>query len=166
MPRPKTKRQLLDLSKDNYLKLTNTVDGLSPEHQQQEFPIGTLNRNIRDVLSHLHHWHTLMIGWEAVAVVGKKPTMPAAGYSWRTVPLLNIWINEQYRETSLNTARQQLDESYLVVRQLIEKYSEEELFTKKHFNWTGSTNLASYLISASSSHYEWARKLINKQLSI
>ncbi|MEM7107806.1 MAG: ClbS/DfsB family four-helix bundle protein [Bacteroidota bacterium] len=45
---------------------------------------------------------------------------------------------------------------------MIEEHSEEELFEKKRYKWTGTTSLAAYLISATSSHYDWALKLMKK----
>jgi hypothetical protein len=41
---------------------------------------------------------------------------------------------------------------------LIQKHSDEELFTKKRYAWTGTTSLGAYMISATSSHYDWALK--------
>ena len=35
---------------------------------------------------------------------------------------------------------------------------------KKKYKWTGSTSLGAYLVSATSSHYDWAYKLIKKCL--
>jgi hypothetical protein len=43
---------------------------------------------------------------------------------------------------------------------IIEKHTDEELFTKKKYAWTGTTSLGSYLISATSSHYDWGLKTI------
>ncbi|MDR1911573.1 MAG: ClbS/DfsB family four-helix bundle protein, partial [Helicobacteraceae bacterium] len=36
----------------------------------------------------------------------------------------------------------------------------DELFTKNKYEWTGTTSLGSYLISATSSHYDWGLKTI------
>ena len=43
---------------------------------------------------------------------------------------------------------------------LAETFSNEELFTKKYFPWTGTTDLGSYFVSSTSSHYDWAIKKI------
>lgn len=43
---------------------------------------------------------------------------------------------------------------------LVRKHTDEELFTKKKQGWTGTTSLGAYLISATSSHYDWALKTI------
>ena len=45
---------------------------------------------------------------------------------------------------------------------LIKRHNDEELFVKKRYAWTGTTTLGSYFISATSSHYDWALKLITK----
>ncbi len=45
---------------------------------------------------------------------------------------------------------------------IISAYTDDQLFTKKFYPWTGSTSVGSYAISATSSHYSWAAKLIRK----
>jgi len=57
-----------------------------------------------------------------------------------------------------------LCESHSRVMLLIESLTNEELFDKKHFPWTGKTNVGSYCISATSSHYDWAMKKIKQHL--
>ncbi len=51
-----------------------------------------------------------------------------------------------------------LADSHEKVMALAEKFSDDELFAKKHFDWTGTSNLGSYFISTTSSHYDWAIK--------
>lgn len=53
-------------------------------------------------------------------------------------------------------------ESHTAVIKMIESLSNEELFSKNHFVWAGGSTLGSYCVSATSSHYEWAIKKINK----
>ncbi len=162
MPRPKTKDELLELSETNFVLLNELVDSYSTKEQAAEFPKGTLNRNIRDVLAHLHHWHLMFMDWYAVGMKGEKPLMPAEGYTWKTVPDLNRVIREKYKTIELKEVRAKLNQSYQQVQKIIEKHSNEELFEKKRYKWTGSTSLGSYLVSATSSHYDWAYKLIKK----
>ncbi|GAA4627923.1 hypothetical protein BKA21_003401 [Cellulomonas oligotrophica] len=44
------------------------------------------------------------------------------------------------------------------MQNLIRRYSDEELFTKRRYPWTGTTSLGDYLVSATASHYAWALK--------
>jgi hypothetical protein len=162
MPRPKSKEELLNLSSENYHKLMDHINQLDKEFLSRDFPEGMLNRNIADVLMHLHHWHLMMLSWYEQGMKGQKPAMPAEGYTWKTLPDLNLWIWEKYKSYPLKEAVIKLDESHILLQQLINKHSNEELFEKKRYNWTGSTSLAAYLISSTSSHYDWALKLIKK----
>ena len=85
MARPATKQDLEFLAKENYQKLLSLIETLPEKQQEDSFPEGTMNRNIRDVIGHLYHW-------------------------------------------------------------------------------TATTSLGSYLVSATSSHYDWALKLIRKSI--
>ena len=162
MSRPKNKEQLIALSQGNFDKLNTLVDSFPKDKQSAEFQPGTMNRNIRDVLAHLHHWHLMVLDWHAMGMKGEKPEMPAPGYTWKTLPDLNRKIWEKYKSVDLNQARSDFNSSFKKVQNVIRKHTDEELFEKKRFPWTGSTSLGAYLISATSSHYDWAIKLIKK----
>lgn len=162
MSRPKSKKELLDSSTTNYKKLLELIDSFSGDEVLFEFPDEYLNRNIRDVLAHLHHWHLMLIGWYKVGLEGKKPEVPAAGYSWKDLPELNRGIQKQYQNHTLRNAKTLLKESHEQVQDIIQKHSNQELFEKKKYPWTGSTSMGAYFISAASSHYDWATKLIKK----
>ncbi len=88
--------------------------------------------------------------------------MPAKGYTWETLPDLNREIWKKYQDVNLTEAKEMLQTSFDSVQEIIEKNAEEDLFTKKKYRWTGSTLLVAYLISATSSHYHWAYKLMKK----
>ncbi|MBD80688.1 MAG: hypothetical protein CL840_17370 [Crocinitomicaceae bacterium] len=162
MSRPKTKNELLKLSQKNFKKLNQLIESFTPDEQQAEFPEGTMNRNIRDILCHLHHWHLMMAEWYTIGMSGEKPEMPAKGYTWKTTPELNRKIWEDYCSIGLSEAKKLVDQSYRSVQDIINAHSNEELFEKKRYKWTGTTSLGAYLISATSSHYDWAYKLIKK----
>ena len=166
MPRPKNKEELLNLSQENYNKLITKIESISQEEQEKDFPPGPMNRNIRDVLCHLHEWHQMFLDWYDKGMKGQKTQMPAEGYTWKTLPDLNRKIFEKYRDTPLSSSKQLFKNSYEKVRAIIEKHSDENLFTKKKYKWTGTTSLGAYLVSATSSHYDWAMKLLKKAKSI
>lgn len=162
MARPKSKADLQELSSKNHTLLIDYISSLSEEEKQQEFPTGTLNRNIRDVLGHLHEWHLMMLNWYEIGMSGKKPDIPAKGYTWKTTSELNHKIQQKYSDTSLIDIQSLLDKSHAELQDIIKKHTDEELFEKKRYHWTGSTSLGAYLISATSSHYDWALKLIKR----
>ena len=164
MSRPKNKSDLIALSSSNFDKLTNLLKNYSNDKLCKEFPEQYLNRNVRDVLGHLHHWHLMLLEWYNVGMKGKKPEMPAKGYTWKRTPELNKAIQKQYSNTDLSDIHKRLNKSHERVKYIINNHSDKELFEKKRYIWTGSTSLGQYLISATSSHYDWAIKLIKKCL--
>lgn len=162
MARPKSKSDLLEQAQANYKKLIHLVESYPLINQKKDFQKETLNRNIKDVLAHLHAWHLMFLDWYTVGMSGQKPDMPAKGHTWKTLPDLNREIQRRYAQVSLEDAKGLLRQSYNTIIKLIEMHSDDDLFTKKKYHWTGSTSLGAYLISATSSHYNWAFKLIKR----
>ncbi len=162
MPKPKSKQELLKLSQANFDSLFSLFNSFSAAEQERTFPEGYMNRNIRDVLAHLYHWHLLFSGWHTVGMQDNKPDMPAKGYTWKMTPELNLHIRDLYSSVPLQEIKDKLSHSHKQLQGIIKQHTEEELFEKKRYKWTGTTSLAAYLISATSSHYDWAYKLIKK----
>ena len=162
MPRPTSKTELLQLSQENFKNLIDFVS--AQENPNKEFNRNTMNRNIRDVLGHLHHWHEMFLNWYKTGMQGEKPAIPKEGYTFADTPKLNREIWESCQNISLDEVLILFQKSFEKVFSIIEKHTDEELFTKKKYKWTGSTSLGSYLISTTSSHYDWALKLLKKGL--
>jgi hypothetical protein len=154
---------LLELSEVNLGKLLEFVDALPQEYRDKSYDDDLLNdrdRTIADVVCHLHEWHVMMERWYEVGMSGAKPAIPAEDITWQTLPVLNRRIYESYKGTALDDALPLLRKSHERVMALVDRHSDEELFTKKRYRWTGSTSLGAYLISATSSHYDWALKTL------
>lgn len=164
MPKPQNKTELLNQGAANFQKLFDHIEALSEQKQNQVFPGGYLNRNVRDVLAHIHEWHQMLLGWHEVGMTGEKPSMPALGYTWKTLPLLNQEIQKRYANTTLSEAKELITGSHDVIRSIIAQHTNEELFEKKRYPWTNSTSMGAYFISATASHYDWGLKLIKKCL--
>ncbi|TXN37147.1 ClbS/DfsB family four-helix bundle protein [Flagellimonas hymeniacidonis] len=162
MPRPKTKEELKELSLANYKKLNDFIDSFSTTEQNKDFPKGTMNRNIRDVLGHLHHWHLMFLNWYEVGMKGESPHIPAKGYNWRTLPDLNKKIYERYKNLGLDEVREKFNTSHAEIMNLVASHSNKELFERKYYGWTRNNAMGAYIIGVLSSHYDWALKLIKK----
>lgn len=160
MARPKNKEELLNQSGKSFMELFDFIAAMPDENIT--FSGNTMNRNVRDVLMHLHQWHLMMLDWYNVGMKGSKASMPAKDYTWKDTPQLNRKIWEDNQNIPLIDAKELLKSSYRKIQDIIKKHSNEELFDKKRYKWTGSTSLGSYLISATTSHYDWGIKLIKK----
>ena len=104
----------------------------------------------------------MFIDWYEVGMKGDKPDMPAKGYSWKDTKELNKKIWEDYRNHKLDNIRIVLNDSYLELQKIIDKHTDAELFEKRRYKWTGSSSLSTYIRANTSSHYNWAYKLIKK----
>ena len=163
MARPTNKKSLLELAESNSNKFLEFIEELPDEFKSKTFKNNELNerdKTIADVICHLHEWHLMMETWYKVGMSGKKPAIPAEGYTFQTLPKLNQKIWEKNKGTELKKSITMFKKSYKDVMALIEKHNDDELFTKKKYQWTGTTSLGSYFISATSSHYDWGLKTI------
>lgn len=138
------------------------IEGFNRIQRHAEFPFSHRDRNVRDVLAHVLEWQQMFFNWYEVGMAGEKPDMPATGFTWKTTPQLNAKIWERYQSMSLKKVREQLDASHDRTCELIDKHTQDELFEKRRYAWTGTTSLGAYLISATSAHYQWATKLLSK----
>lgn len=163
MARARTKSELLSFSQENYDKLFTMIDSLTPAEQVGIFPFEDRDRNIRDVLIHLYEWHQLLLTFIAENQKSEQvvPFLPSP-YNWKNYGEMNLVFWEKHQTTELADAKKMLAESHQALMDLVATFSEEELFTKKYFSWTGSTSLGSYCASSMSSHYEWALKKIRQ----
>ena len=165
MPRPTDRNSLLQLSETNFNKLLDFIESIPEDYRYATYEENELNdrdKTVSDVICHLHEWHLMMMKWYEMGMSGDKPAIPAEDVTWQTLPALNHRIYHKYKGTELDRALALLRESHDKVTALIRKHTDEELFTKKRYSWTGSTSLGAYLISATSSHYDWALKTIRR----
>ena len=156
MGRPTNRDQLLERMASDFERLVAAVDAVPVEHRRvsSDYPRGS----VKDMLAHLDAWHRMFLDWERVGRAGEVATMPAAGYTWKETPALTLEIHERYADDVWEDVVDRLRDSHRSCRTVIESYSDEELFTKRRYRWTGSTSVGSYAVSATTSHYDWALK--------
>ncbi len=174
MPRARCKDDLMKFSEENYSKLMEMISAMTEKQLSTPFDFSddtskkeahwSRDKNVRDVLVHLYEWHLLLLKFiENNSKVTDSKSAVAflpPEYSWKTYGAMNMVFWKNHQNTSLETAKDQLAETHKKVLALAEKYTNEELFTKKYFPWTGTTDLGAYFVSATSSHYDWAIKKI------
>lgn len=160
MPRPTSKQELLEAMSGQFEVLRDEVSAISPSDREIA---GVCERwSVKDIVGHLDAWHEMFLLWESAGSVGETPAMPAPGYTWKETPAVNEEIYQRIKDDPYEDVVARLDASYGKVRSVVAAYSDEDLTTKRRFKWTGSTSVLSYAVSATSSHYDWARKLIVK----
>lgn len=75
---------------------------------------------------------------------------------------LNMQIWQQYQDVKLVHAIKKLKLSHNRIIRLMEIHNDEEIFTKKYYKWTKTSNLYSYFAANTVDHYNWAIKKCEK----
>ena len=168
MARPQTKENLIIAAKENFEKLNTLISKMSDKELTTPFDFSKdekkkeahwkRDKNLRDVLIHLYEWHQLILNWvESNRKGEEKPFLPEP-YNWRTYGDMNVEFWKKHQNTSLEDATRNLEKSHKDVLELAEKFTNEELFSRKIYKWVGGSTLGSYFVSTTSSHYDWAIK--------
>jgi len=164
MPRPTTKPDLLTAAGAQFAKLWNMIDAMPEDMRQANFAFEDRDKNVRDVLVHLYEWHQLLLRWVPVNLAGDAQPFLPPPYTWKTYGAMNVGFWELHQATPYAQSRDMLTQSHAGVMALIEGFTHEELFAKQHYSWTGTTNLGSYCVSVTSSHYDWAMKKLKNHI--
>jgi hypothetical protein len=162
--RPSNKDELIKAAQDNFEKLMsmaaeNVTFNPKIAETGKELHWGR-DKNVRDVLVHLYEWHNLLLNWVNENKKGNKCNFLPESYNWKNYGDMNVEFWKKHQNTSFEESVKMVNESHSRVMSLILELSNEELFEKKHYNWTGTTSIGAYCISATSAHYEWAMKKI------
>ena len=164
MPRPTTKADLIQAANEQFAKLWTLIGEMSDEEKSADIVPNERDKNVRDVLVHLYEWHCLLLHWIRSNTNGNPAPFLPAPYNWKTYPQMNVAFWEKHQNTSYTDAETMLKKTHKEVMAIIETFSNEALFSKGTFDWTGTTTLGSYCVSATSSHYDWAIKDMKKAL--
>ena len=176
MARPTTKETLATVAQEKFDKMCGIIDKMSKTQQEAPFSPEMASagkethwardKNLRDVLVHLYEWHQLLLAWVKANTNGEKRDFLPQPYNWRNYPDMNVAFWEKHQATTLPKAKGLLKDSHAEVMELLDHFSQEELFSKRSFSWTGTTTLGAYFISATASHYDWAIKKWKKQQAL
>ncbi|WP_186577965.1 ClbS/DfsB family four-helix bundle protein [Aquibacillus kalidii] len=155
----KSEKEILLLESDIRFKaLFEILESVPSRKRSITIETEERDKSFRDVFMHLYEWHAMLERWYREGMDGDIPFMPAPGYKWSSIKLLNKQIWESYQDVTLNQAIKKLKLSHERVMDLIRLHTNEEIMTKKYYKWTKTSNLYSYFAANTSNHYKWAIK--------
>ncbi len=168
MGRPQTKIDLIKAAKENFEKLIDMINSMTEKERHMEYDFSKdekkteahwkRDKNLRDVIIHLHEWHKLMLEWLENNTTGQFKPFLMEGFNWKTYGDMNVVFWKRNQSTSLEQALKQFKDSHEKVMKKVEEMTNEELFQKNTYDWVGGSTIGSYFISVTSSHYDWAMK--------
>lgn len=157
---------LLARNDTEFEALLSLIEGLSAEQLQAEFAGPARDRNVRDVVAHLHAWHILLERWYSDGMTGGSPWIPAEGYSWRELAELNEDLRRQWQGTSLAELMPLVRASHQALQAMVALHDDRELDDPGAFGWTRGSALGEFALECGGSHYAWARDAIAHGLGL
>lgn len=161
-----THSELLARNDAEFAALQELISGLSEERRNEEFAAGTRDRNVRDVVAHLHAWHILLERWYSDGQAGGSPSIPAEGFSWRDLDALNEELRQQWQGTDLTELMPLLGASHEALQAMVALRTDAELASPDAFAWTQGSALGEFAWECGGNHYRWARRTIATGLGL
>ncbi len=157
---------LLARNDAEFAALLALIEGLPAERLTEEFAGTACDRNVRDVVAHVHAWHILLERWYSDGTTGGSPAIPAEGYSWRRLAELNEDLRQQWQETSLAELLPLVRASHEALQAMVALHDDRELDDPTAFAWTRGAALGEYALECGGNHYVWARTTITAGLGL
>ena len=154
-----SKQQFVDEIVKERTKLEDLLGQIPAEDKLIEVTDGM---TVKDFLAHRTEWGRMMIRWLHEAREGKTPAVPTERFRWNQLKELNAEIHDRFELMSLDQVEREFNSVHDRLFQLVQTTTEDELFTKQYYTFTGSSDLVTYLNSATASHYRSARRHIQK----
>ena len=159
MSRFADRRQLLNEIRSERRKLESLLERIPDEDKHVEVVDGM---SVKDLLAHRTEWGRMLLGWYDAARIGMTPAVPSGRYKWNQLKELNAEIHERFVDVPLAEVEAAFRQVHGELERLVSGMSEAELFGRHFYGFTGSSDLASYVNSATAAHYRSARKHIQK----
>ncbi|MCQ2295379.1 MAG: ClbS/DfsB family four-helix bundle protein [Bacteroidales bacterium] len=166
MPQPQDKLSLIAAAKESYDSLISAIDATSqsvletnflPRQTKAKCTTFEQGENMRDVLMHIYEWQRLQSAFVDNIRKGEPKDFIPDPYrkNYKEMDEVN---RQRHQSIPVSTAISLLKKSHAEMMELIDSFSEEELFGKKVFKVTYTTTMGAYFISVTHSPYGQALK--------
>ncbi|KRA23102.1 hypothetical protein ASD65_00720 [Microbacterium sp. Root61] len=160
------RRDELIATNDRELAALNAlIDSVPLEERDAAFEGSGRDRNLRDIVAHLHAWHLILQDWYVSGTAGGSPAIPAEGYSWEQLDELNEVLRQQWQDTGLEDMRALTATSHAQLQDMLLQFDDEQLFDPAGFAWTGGAPLGEFAHECAGNHYLWADGVIRAGLA-
>lgn len=162
---PQTKSELLLTIDKNFNKLISYLNAIPPEltsNNSMDGHVKGTDMSIRDLVSYLLGWNSLVVKWITSDVNGLPVDFPETGYKWNQLGLLAQKFYSDYSELSYDLLIIELQAVKNEIVKLIGERTDEILYGKPWYTkWTMgrmiSFNTSSPYANANGRLRKWAK---------
>ena len=159
MSRFKTKSELIDEIKKERRLFDELLASIPEEDKAAEVTEGM---TVKDFVAHRTEWGRMMIDWYLEARAGREPQVPTKDYKWNQLKELNQAIKAKFEDTPVDDVERDFSKVHNRLQKLVDQMDEDELLERHRYKFTGTSDLATYVNSATASNYRSARRHIQK----
>lgn len=160
MAKPHSRQSLILATHENFEQLEHILTSLSAADRKREFPFKGRDRNVRDVLVQVAAWQKMYLDWSTANLAGEAKRFMPKPYTWQTSGKLSQRIWQQNQATTYAEAHKALTSLHEALMAQFEARTNEELFLKGFYDWTGALSLGEYAAMVGPSHDAWAIKVL------
>lgn len=168
---PQTKAELLLAIDKNFSKLIHYLNSIPCEMTSDDSMEGHAKgteMSVRDLVSYLLGWNSLVIKWITFDAKGQSVDFPETGYKWNQLGLLAQKFYQDYSALSYDSLIAELQTVKNEIVQLINERTDDVLYGKPWYTkWTMgrmiSFNTSSPYANANGRLRKWAK---NKNISL
>lgn len=146
MAKPASKAKLLSEIKTRHKRLKEKIAGISPDIMLKPKTVGAWS--VKDTIAHITAWERMFLTWYNDGLAGKKIDLPK-----ETLGVINRRIFEKNLSRDLDDVLNDFAVTYRQILSTIESLSEEDIFTRGKFTWTGNKKLFAYIWANTAGHY-------------
>lgn len=172
MAQPQDKNGLIEAAQEQYQALIQIIEETGTELLKTPFEVedkpskcATFQQgeNVKDLLVHIYEWQRLQSAFVDNIRKGTPKDFIPEPYrkNYKEMDAAN-W--EKHRNTPLETMISLLKDSHQEMIQLMESFTEEQLFGKKVFKVTYTTTMAAYFSSVTTTPYSQSLKKIKSHI--
>ncbi len=163
---PQTKDELLLAIDKNFNRLLHYLNTIPPELTADKLMDGhakDTKMSVRDLVSYLIGWNTLVIKWIDSDAKGLTADLPETGYQWNQLGLLAQKFYSDYNALSYNALISELQRVKNEIVKLIDERTDEILYKHPWYKkWTMgrmvSLNTSSPYANANGRLRKWAKE--------
>lgn len=164
MPVPASQEDLLAVIEKTYVQLDRDLDRVPVESTRQLVLEGHAKGTVMspaDLVAYLVGWNQQVLTWHRRRAEGLSDEFPAAGFNWNELGRLAQRYYSEHTEDSWDALRRQLRDAKEEIIELVESYSDAELYGVP---WYGKWTMGRMISFNTSSPYANARRRIRSWL--
>ena len=157
---------ILERNDAEFATFVALVESLPAERLDEPFAGTARDRNVRDVVAHLHAWHILLERWHSDGAAGGSPRFPPRGTRGAGSTNSTRICVSSGRTRALAELLPLLKASHESLQAMVALHTDAELDDPAAYAWTRGSALGEYALECGGNHYAWGRATITAGLGL